>query len=299
MTLRPRIIVVGANGQVGWELVNVLQSVGEVVPLTRADLDLADVERISRIITPLRPDLIVNTAAYTMVDGAETNEAVAYRVNCEAVGAMGRAARDCGASVVQFSTDYVFDGTLERAYREDDATNPLNVYGRTKLAGEQALAESGASHLIIRTSWIYALRGHNFLRAILQRLSAGDELHIVDDQFGVPTWAGWLADAVAQVLKRTLAAKSFQGAPTSFTPPTILHLVGDGATSWYEFAQAIAEESGISDLAAGRIHPIHSASYPSPAVRPPRAILDGRLAETHYGVARMHWRRQLEMALKR
>jgi dTDP-4-dehydrorhamnose reductase len=297
-----RIVVTGADGQVGWELVRALQPIGEVIVLTRSTLDLTQIDEIEDVLMGCRPNLICNAAAYTAVDRAEADEETARRVNADAVEVIAIAARRLQAAVIHYSTDYVFDGELGRAYREDDAPTPVNIYGRTKLAGEEALAASGIPSLTIRTSWVYSTRGNNFVRTILRLARERESLGIVDDQYGTPTWARWLADATAQVIssERRAAGSEQSGGRQLFegSGARVLHVTGDGETTWYEFAREILmldtkrEEQRLVELKA-----IPTAEYLTPARRPRRSTLDSSLVEARYGIRRTHWRDQLKLAL--
>ena len=226
--LWPRILLTGKNGQVGWELQRTLAPLGEVVVLDRRQLDLSDPDQIRERVREISPDLIVNAAAYTAVDRAEAEPEPAMAVNGTAPGLLAEEAKRIGAAIIHYSTDYVFDGAKTTPYTEEDAPNPLNVYGRTKLAGEQAVQAAGVPHLILRTSWVYGMRGKNFLLTILRLAREREELKIVDDQIGAPTWSRTIAEATAQIL--TSGAWPVSGASG------IYHLTASGSTSWYGFA---------------------------------------------------------------
>lgn len=304
--MTPTILLIGKNGQLGGELLRCLPGVGEVVAPGRDQLDLSKPNDIRRTIRENEPRIIVNAAAYTAVDQAEADIAIARKINEEASGVIATEAAKIDASVVHYSTDYVFDGSKGTPYQETDSANPLNAYGKTKLAGEQAIRSSGVAHLIFRTSWIYATRGRNFLLTILRLATEREELRIVSDQLGAPTCAADLADATCKVLAHILHRNHdqfvFSGASGTY------HMSAAGQTTWYDFAKAILEEArGVSSdlpwfadatngrpLIARRIIPISSKDYHSPARRPLYSVLsNARLAET-FGVALPHWRDQLK-----
>ena len=281
---KPLILLVGKNGQVGWELARCLQPLGEVMALGRTELDLADAAAIAACIALQRPDVIVNAAAYTAVDKAESESELAFRVNAAAPAALAKAAKACDALLVHYSTDYVFDGSRAGAYREDDATGPRSAYGRSKLAGEQAIAASGARHLIIRTSWVYGLHGANFMNTMLRlgRRSSetGDELRVIGDQVGAPTWTRHLADATAAVLVR-------QDGPSG-----LYHLAAGGETSWHSYAEAIfseAQATGLMDRTPV-VRRITSADYPLPAKRPTNSRLDCAKIRRDFNLTLPDWR---------
>lgn len=257
------ILLTGASGQVGYELRRSLQGLGNVVAPARSGLDLADLAQLRSVVRELKPGLIVNAAAYTAVERAESEPALALRVNAEAPGVLAAEARALGAAIVHYSTDYVFDGRQQAPYREEDTPAPLNAYGRSKLAGEQAVAASGAAHLILRTSWVYGLRGHNFLCTMLERARQGHALRVVADQFSAPTWSRTLAELTAQLLVRAQAPGWWQA------HSGIYHLSCGGQTSWHGFAQAIMAEAGIGC----EVQAIGSAEYPSPVRRPGNSTL--------------------------
>ena len=303
--MKPAILLIGANGQVGRELARVLPRVVEVTPLTRPQFDLTLPEGIRRVIRSFKPAVIVNAAASTAVDQAESEEAIARAVNTIAPAVMAEEAKKIGAALIHFSTDYVFDGTNTSPYREEDPPNPLNVYGRTKLEGERAIVASGAAHLILRTSWVYATRGRNFLLTILRLAAEREELRIVRDQTGAPTLSGEIAKATAQILAQ-LSAK--QGGAISLGGISgVYHMTAAGETSWYEFAKAILEDAsnvqedcawfaaatGGRPLIARRVVPITAAEYPTPARRPAYSVLsNARLAGT-FSLQLPGWREQL------
>ncbi len=291
MRAQPRILLLGADGQVGWELRRTLAALGVVRAATRngaLPVDLADLDGLLRTLDAERPDLVVNAAAYTAVDQAEAEPALAHRVNAEAPGLIGEWAARSGALVVHYSTDYVFDGRKAGPYVEDDAPAPLSVYGRTKLAGDEALLGSAADALILRVAWVYGLRGRNFLRTMQRLMVERAHLRVVDDQIGAPTWSRLIAEATALVLGKLLA-----GAPEAGAVRGVYHLSPTGSTSWHGFADAIRLLGGYGC----QIEPIPTAEYPTPAARPANSRLDaGKLRET-FSIALPDWRECLELCL--
>ena len=277
----PQILLLGGSGQVGWELRRTLAPLGRLIVAGRAaGVDLADPDGLRRLLDDVRPGVIVNAAAYTAVDRAEAEEDLAQRVNGLAPGVIGEWAASRHATVLHYSTDYVFDGDKATPYRESDAPNPLNAYGRTKLAGEDALLASGAAALILRVSWVYGRRGGNFLRTMQRLMAERDRLRIVDDQVGAPTWSRMIAEASLAVLAalggRSGAARECRG---------VYHLAPSGSTSWYGFAQRIRASGGY----ACELEPITTAEYPTPARRPRNSRLDaGKLRDT-FGLELPSW----------
>ncbi|HVV96718.1 MAG TPA: dTDP-4-dehydrorhamnose reductase [Rhodanobacteraceae bacterium] len=296
-----KILVLGANGQVGFELMRALASVGEVVAATRdgshdaIEADLARPDSLAAALDAVDADIVVNAAAYTAVDRAEDEPGLADRVNHLAVGEIGAWAARRGAGVVHYSTDYVFDGSAKRPYRENDPTAPLGAYGRTKLDGENALRASGARHLILRTAWVYAARGHNFLLTMLRLARERDELRVVDDQVGAPTPARLIADATAAALASWHVA--LETRDTRFDG--VHHLVSRGTCSWHDFASAIvsgAAKRGIIERAP-RVVPIGTSDYPTRAKRPAYSVLDTERFKGAFGLQLPDWRAGLESAL--
>jgi dTDP-4-dehydrorhamnose reductase len=277
-----KILLTGKNGQVGWELQRTLATLGEVVAVDRRGMDLANPDSIRNSIRAARPDLIVNAAAYTAVDKAESEADLAMAINGIAPGVMAEEAKRLGAAMVHYSTDYVFDGTKAALYAEEDAPNPLNVYGVTKLAGEQAVQAAGIPHLIFRTSWVYGLRGKNFLLTILRLAQERDELKIVDDQIGAPTWSRLIAEATAQILAQRRANLSEVSG--------LYHLTSDGQTSWHGFARAILDQSGLAVIKPlPRLVPIPGVDYPLPAPRPCNSGLNNKKMQQVFGLALPAW----------
>jgi len=274
-----KILLTGRNGQVGWELERALAAAGEVIALDRAQLDLSDEAAIRRAMRAGAPQVIVNAAAYTAVDRAESEPAAAHAVNGIAPGILAEEARRAGALLVHYSTDYVFDGEKGTPYREDDATNPTSAYGRSKLQGEEAIRASGCRHVILRTSWVYAARGNNFLRTMLRLARERRELRVVGDQRGSPTAAHELAAATTTLVR--------QGAPAD----GIYHLTAAGETSWYEFARAILSLTGHGEITVQRIT---TAEYPTPARRPRYSVLSSQKIRAAAGIALPDWRFSLE-----
>jgi dTDP-4-dehydrorhamnose reductase len=284
-----KILLTGKSGQLGYELERSLQGLGEVIALDRAGMDLADLDQVRDVIRSVKPGLIVNPAAYTAVDKAESEPALAQRINAEAPGLMAAEAARLGAAIVHYSTDYVFDGSKNGAYVEDDITGPLNVYGASKLAGEQAIAASGASHLILRTSWVYGMRGKNFLLTMLKLAREREELRIVADQHGAPTWSRTIADSSALIL----AQAAVGGADWWAANSGVYHLSSQGSTTWFGFTEAILAQAGISC----RLVPITSAEYPVPAKRPANSLLSSsRLIERFCHLP--EWQEALRLCLQ-
>ena len=286
------ILLTGLNGQVGFELARTLQGLGHVVALDRNGLDLADLDQVRRVVREVRPGLIVNPAAHTAVDKAETDIDAAMRLNAEAPGVLAEEAKRLGAALVHYSTDYVFDGTKVGAYVEDDAVNPQNMYGKSKLAGEQAIAESGCPHLIFRTSWVYGTRGKNFLLTMLRLGVERDELSVVADQYGAPTWSNTIAALSANVLAQAVAPNQ-SGWWEEHSG--VYHLTASGATSWHGFAEAIFELSDLEKRPT--VKPIPAASYPTPATRPSNSRMSNEKLATTFGVRAPDWRDALRLCL--
>jgi len=290
------VLVLGATGQVGGALLTALDAAGTpwrastrtgTLPDGRpcARVDLAEPGSVAAALASLRPALVINATAYTAVDRAEAEPALAQRINAEALAELGEAAKRVGACVVHYSTDYVFPGDATRPYREDDATGPVSVYGQSKLAGEQALAASGAEALTLRLAWVYAASGHNFLRTMLRVGAERDVLRVVMDQIGAPTPAHWIAQA-------TLRAIDAQAAG-------LYHLTPQGQTSWHGYAEAIFAAAVNRGLLARvpRVEAIHTADYPTPAARPAWSVLDSGKLERDSGVRLPDWRQGLDEVL--
>lgn len=292
-----RILLTGHNGQVGFELQRSLAPLGEVIALDRSRCDLGTPESLRAAIRVVRPDIIVNPAAYTAVDKAESDEATARAVNAIAPGILGEEAAKLGALVIHYSTDYVFDGKKDGPYVESDTTNPLSVYGRTKLEGEQALAASGARHLIFRTSWVFGAQGANFPKTILRLAREREELRIVADQVGAPTGAALISDVTAQVLGQYLRSEKKENFPFG-----LFHLTASDLTSWHEVAQFVvrkALEAGVVlKVSPEKIHPIPYSAYPVPAMRPGNSQLDCSLLKKAFGICLPRWEAGVEHFLQ-
>lgn len=276
---RQKILLTGGSGQVGWSLKSLLPAFGDVYAPERSELDLTSAESIRNAIRVHRPRWIVNPAAYTAVDKAETEPELAYAVNRDAVEVMAEEAKGIGAAVIHYSTDYVFDGASDTPYVEDDPTHPLGVYGRSKLEGEQALAASGAPYLIFRTSWVYGSRGKNFLLTILKLARERDELRIVSDQHGAPTSCGDLARMTTQVMQELQAGAQAHGNPIAeiIAPLSgVYHACNSGDTTWYGFAVEAVRQARSKQVAANyaSLLPITTAEYPTPARRPQSSRLN-------------------------
>ncbi len=291
-----KLLVTGATGQVGWELARSLVPLGTVVALDRERCDLSQPGRLAAAVREIEPDIIVNAAAYTNVDLAEREETLAFTVNGEAVGVLAECARRAGAILVHYSTDYVFDGRKDSAYTEDDAPGPLNAYGRSKLAGEFALRQVGCAHVILRTSWVYAARRHNFLRTILLLAGEREELRVVGDQVGAPTWARQIADATTRIIEAIVRERE-EGRFAS----GLYHMTASGAASWHAFAQTIlevAKRQGLCGTDHGpRLRAIRSEDYPSAAARPRNSRLANDRVRARYAIALPDWKKGLGLCL--
>jgi dTDP-4-dehydrorhamnose reductase len=303
--MKPAILLIGTNGQVGRALNSTLPRMGEVTALDRQRLDLTQPEEIRRAIRNFHPAFIVNAAAYTAVDKAESEEIVARAINAEAPAVMAQEAKKIGAALIHFSTDYVFDGSKTTPYDEDDPANPQNVYGRTKLEGERAIQASGAVHLIFRTAWVYATKGQNFLLTILRLATQREELRIVRDQIGAPTLNNAIAGATTNILAQIFDT---DGGPFSLADVSgIYHMTAGGETTWYDFAIAVLEEATRSPAAypwfaaatsnlpllARRVIPITANEYPTPARRPPYSVLSNARLNRTFSLQLPDWQKQL------
>ncbi|HKE42607.1 MAG TPA: dTDP-4-dehydrorhamnose reductase [Casimicrobiaceae bacterium] len=281
---RPKILLTGSAGQLGFELAKTLAAHAEVVGRDHATLDLADPDALVAAVRGVRPQAIVNAAAYTAVDRAENEPGRAHAINAVAPGILAEEARRLDALLIHFSTDYVFDGKATAPYAEDNTTGPLNVYGQSKLAGERAIAQGGAKSLILRTSWVYGLRGSNFLLTIKRLATERNELKIVADQFGVPNWSRALAQATAELVAL--------GVPTLGERAGVYHLSAAGSASWFEFARAI-----IGNKQHPRVVPIATSEYPTAARRPAYVVLGTSKLEATFGISLRHWRELLAECL--
>ena len=275
-----KILLTGRTGQVGWDLARLLPELGELRATDRGELDMADADSIRRVVRETRPALIVNAAAYTAVDKAESEPELAMRINGEAPGVLAEEAKRLGALFVHYSTDYVFDGEKAGAYVETDAPNPVSAYGRSKLTGERAVAASGCRHFVFRTSWVYAPRGRNFMLTILKVARERSELNVVDDQFGAPTSSA----AIAEATMRAIGKGGGDG---------LYHMSAGGRTSWHGFAQAIVKSAGLGTP----VRAIPTADYPTPARRPRNSMLDNAKLARDFGIALPDWREGLREVL--
>ena len=285
-----KILITGRNGQLAQALQQRLAGLGQVHVLGREQLDLAESERIRQVVRELSPDLLVNAAAYTAVDQAENEPALAFAINATAPGVLAEEAARLGVPLLHYSTEYVFDGSKATPYTEDDAPNPLSVYGRSKLAGEQAIHAVGGAHLTLRTSWVYSLHGRNFLLTMQRLLQEKPQLRVVADQIGAPTWAGSLAASTLALIQRWQAGQA--GAWGTY------HMTAQGQTSWFGFAQAIGEHLKAQGRPCAQLLPIPSSEYPTPAQRPLNSRLDCSRLRQQWQVEQPDWRQALIECLK-
>lgn len=289
-----RIVLIGDRGQIGWELARTLAPLGELLVIGRKTspvaIELTDFDSIRRALRELSPCIVVNAAAYTAVDQAEQEQDTATAVNAIAPGILAEEAGRTGSLLVHYSTDYVFDGAKASPYTEEDPVQPLNVYGETKLAGERAIAAVAPAYVILRTSWVYGLRGGNFLRTIMCLAKERDELNVVDDQIGCPTWSRLIAEATAQMLSRPQLTDVLATGAT-------YHLVASGRTSWHGFADAIVARMHRSEVRAKAVTAISSDAYPQAAQRPKNSTLCTDLLSNTFGIRLPSWQRGLELCL--
>jgi dTDP-4-dehydrorhamnose reductase len=298
-----KIVMVGRKGQLAWEANHRFQGLGQIICLGRPELDLLDLNAMRAEIRRIKPTVIVNAAAYTAVDQAESEPEAAMKINSDAPAAMAEEAKPLGALFITYSTDYVFDGKSPAPYREDDPAAPLNVYGASKLSGENAVDSVGGKHLIFRTSWVYGARGKNFLKTILKLAAEKSELRIVDDQVGAPTWSRDLADATKMIIEQLLMKSQSEKIPLGEVlgdRPGIYHMTAAGSVSWYVFATAIMEEMerrGSSHGSLAKVMPIPSSEYPTPAARPHNSRLCNDKLENAFGVRLPPWRESMEAVM--
>ena len=294
-----RILLTGKNGQVGWELQRTLSTLGEVIALGQADMDLANPDTIRKICRDVKPNLIVNPAAYTAVDKAETEPTLALAINGTAPGILAQEAQRLGAALIHYSTDYVFDGSKNTPYTEQDIPNPQNIYGSSKLAGERAIQAVDVPHLILRTAWVYGARGKNFLLTMQRLAREKPLLKVVDDQVGAPTWSRLLAEATAHIVAQGLSRD--QESVTSYIRQHsgVYHMSCAGQTSWHGFASAILAGANASTHAnvSAQLQPIPSSEYPTPAARPAYSVLSNEQLARTFGITLPDWRVALEMVL--
>ncbi len=292
-----RILLIGRHGQVGWELQRTLAPLGEVISVDHPMLDLADPDSIMKVTRAIKPHLIVNAAAYTAVDKAESEPDMAMAVNGVAPGILAEEAKLLNAAIVHYSTDYVFDGFKDSPYVEDDEPNPLNVYGSSKLAGERAIQAVGVPHLILRTSWVYGLRGKNFLLTVHELAKKKDELRIVEDQKGAPTWSRMLAEVTSQMLSQL--NPPFPRSTVSIAEVAgLYHVVSSGSTSWYGFAKKILEHlSPHVSYPLPEITPIPASEYPLPARRPQNSSMSCEKLNRTHGLVLPSWEESLMLCM--
>ncbi|OGT91705.1 MAG: dTDP-4-dehydrorhamnose reductase [Gammaproteobacteria bacterium RIFOXYA12_FULL_61_12] len=283
------ILLLGANGQVGWELCRTLAPLDRVMAVTRNDLDLADLDDVRRFLDAQVPQIIVNAAAYTAVDRAEQEPADARRLNAELPATLADWSARHAVPVVHFSTDYVFDGTKPEPYEEEDRPNPLNVYGQSKLAGDLALMETAWAPFILRVSWVYGARGRNFLLTMRRLMAERDELRVVDDQWGAPTWSRDIAQVAAFAVYRLLREPGFAESVKG-----IYHLSPEGETNWFGFASAIKKMEGLDC----RLEAIPSANYPTPAQRPANSRMNADKLFQALGLRLPHWGDSLAVCME-
>nr|WP_262411831.1 dTDP-4-dehydrorhamnose reductase [Pseudomonas sp. Wu6] len=286
-----KILITGQHGQVSQELQRRLEGLGELIVLGSKQLDLADVDLIRQQVRVHRPDLIINAAAHTAVDQAESEPDAAFAINAIAPGILAEEAKALGIPLIHYSTDYVFDGSKPAPYTENDTPNPLGVYGQSKLAGEQAIAAVGGKYLILRTSWVYSSHGKNFLLTMQRLLQEKPQMRIVADQIGAPTWAGTIADSTRALIERWQAGDAGEWG--------VYHLTAQGETSWFGFAEAIGEQLRAEGKPCAELEAIPSSAYPTPARRPLNSRLDCSRLQQQWHVSQPQWQDALHECLAR
>ena len=290
-----RIVLFGKNGQLGWEFQRILPILGEVIALGRSEVDVSDPHEIQKSLDELKPDLIINTSAYTDVDQAEKESELAMKINAIAPGVMAEAAHKTGAVFIHYSTDYVFDGTSDVPYTELDRTNPLSVYGQSKLMGEDNIRQAGDAYLILRTSWVYSLRGNSFVNKVLGWARRNETLKVVSDQIGSPTWARMLAGLTSLMI----AQNNSNLLETIREKRGVYHMAGSGYTSRYEWAkQILANDPNRSEQVVQSLESALSNDFPTPATRPLFSALNCIRFEETFGLQLPSWDSALELAMK-
>jgi dTDP-4-dehydrorhamnose reductase len=282
-----KILITGANGQLGNEFRTLANRhpEHEFIFLTRQELSISDAGNVKQVLQQHRPNWVVNCAAYTAVDKAETEKDLAMAINAEAAGVLAEACAALNAKFIHISTDYVFDGSSAQPYREDAATGPINTYGITKLRGEELVLQKNPDAIIIRTSWVYSFFGNNFVKTMMRLMKERESINVVSDQVGSPTYAADLANAIMRIIENNNAGKA----------KGIFHYSNEGQISWYEFAQAIKELTGSKCA----VNPIPSSAYPTPAKRPQYSLLDKTRIRTVFGIDIPHWRESLRVCVKK
>lgn len=280
-----KVLLLGKNGQVGWELHRALCPLGEIVATDRRDLDVADLNKLREAIQSLKPQVIVNATAYTAVDKAEDEPELAMRINGEAPEVLAEEAKRCGALLVHYSTDYVFDGTKKEPYTEEDTPNPLSVYGRTKLAGEEAIRRVNGLYLIFRTSWVYGERGHNFYLTIRRLAREREEIRVVDDQIGAPTWCRTIAENTAFILAQGVNREEEYHAYLK-ARRGLYHMTAAGQTSWYEFAKRIVETVPPEERKLQRVWSMKTEEYEYRAKRPLNSVMSNEKLQAAFCLCR-------------
>jgi dTDP-4-dehydrorhamnose reductase len=286
-----KILLIGKHGQVAWELQRTLAPLGDIMAVGRSDVNLTDAAAVRKLVAELHPELVVNAAAYTAVDKAESERELCHQINATLPGVLAEEAKKLGALLVHYSTDYVFDGTKKTPYVESDVTNPLGAYGASKLAGEKAVVATRADHLIFRLCWVYGARGQNFMLTMQRLAREREKLRVVQDQVGCPTWARMIAEAAAHAIRQVLAAKEraiYSG---------IYHLAASGTTSWHGFATRIVELMPETERKCREVEAITTAEYPTPAKRPAYSVLDCTKLEQTFGLRLPDWERSLRQVL--
>lgn len=290
---KPKLLLIGKNGQVGWELQRTLAALAEVVPVDFPEIDLTDGTAVRELMRGVNPRIIVNAAAYTAVDKAESEPDRCHRINAVAPALLAEDAKRIGALIIHYSTDYVFDGTKTSPYVEDDQPNPLGAYGRSKQAGDEAVRAAGADHLIFRLCWVYGTRGQNFLLTIQRLAREREQLRVVSDQVGCPTWSRLIAEATTLALSRVLADSdraSFSGT---------YHLAASGQTNWHEFASKIVATMPETERKCREVVPITTPEYPTPARRPAYSVLGCQKLERKFGLRLPDWHEGLLLAVQK
>src|SRR5688572_22546714 len=289
---QPTILLIGKNGQVGWELQRTLAAVGQVLAVDYPEIDLTEAAAARRLVLANKPAVVINAAAYTAVDRAESEPKLAQQINSAAPGVLAEAAKQTGALMVHYSTDYVFDGAKSTPYVETDSPNPLGVYGQTKLAGDQAIRATGGNHLIFRLCWVYGARGQNFMLTMQRLARERESLRVVNDQFGCPTWSRLIAEATTLALGRTLAAQDANAFSGTY------HLAAGGFTNWHGFASRIVESMPESERRCRKVAAITTAEYPTPAKRPVYSVLECGKLQKSFGIQLPVWEDGLRLVLE-